>query len=359
MTSTKFGRIGVIVRQDLTGLGVQTRNIAEMLEADKLIVIDFSPLNGNKQHPELLDSLTDNRVNIKGWIHPDHFEEVLKGIDVLITCEIDYTAGYELIARAKELGIKTIVVANYEFCDWLQRPYLPRPDVLANHSEWNNHKLEGIFGKVPILRTPVDTEHYWEVYNENMRVKDKVRFLHVAGRKTHEDRNGTADLLEAIKLINPVIDFELVIKTQTTDVYCNDPRVTIDRSEPTDERELYCGFDAMILPRRYGGASLPMNEALAAGLPVIMTDIDPNNKILPSWWLVDARKKTSFMARTEIDVYESVPASLAGRIAQFAVMSPELFIGTKHAARAIANREFAMAMVKHKWHLLLDELGVE
>lgn len=37
----------------------------------------------------------------------------------------------------------------------------------------------------------------------------------------------------------------------------------------------------MILPRKYAGLCLPMNEALMSGLPVIMTDIEPNNVILP------------------------------------------------------------------------------
>ena len=101
-------KIGVIVRQDLTGLGVQTRNIAKMLNADKIIVIDFSSLNGNEQHPELLDGLTDNRYDVYGFINLRNLDQVLEGIDVLVTCEIDYTAGYELTARAKQLGVKTI-----------------------------------------------------------------------------------------------------------------------------------------------------------------------------------------------------------------------------------------------------------
>jgi DNA polymerase I-like protein with 3'-5' exonuclease and polymerase domains len=33
-----------------------------------------------------------------------------------------------------------------------------------------------------------------------------------------------------------------------------------------------------------------MNEALLSGLPVIMTDVSPNNTILPPEWLVEATK---------------------------------------------------------------------
>jgi len=351
-------KIGVIVRQDLTGLGVQTRNIAKMLNADKIIVIDFSSLNGNEQHPELLDGLTDNRYDVYGFINLRNLDQVLDGIDVLVTCEIDYTTGYELTARAKELGVKTILVSNYEFCDYLHRPLLPRPDIIANHSEWNNDKLEAIFDEVPILKSPVDMVAYETIYQQNRHRFGKPRFLHVAGRKTYEDRNGTQDLLAAVKLIPAEIDFELVIKTQTAEVESNDPRVRIDREEPADERELYRWYDAMILPRRYAGACLPMNEALAAGLPVIMTDIDPNNKILPSHWLVPADKKTEFMARTMIDVYSADHTALAGRIAQFAVLGDELRIGYKDEARKIAQEQYSYESIKHKWDLLLDKLNV-
>ncbi len=351
-------KIGVIVRQDLTGLGVQTRNIAKMLNADKLIVIDFSSVNGNEQHPELLDGLTDNRYDVYGFINLRNLDQVLEGIDVLVTCEIDYTAGYELTARAKQLGVKTILVSNYEFCDWLQRPLLPRSDILANHSEWNNDKLEAIFGDVPILKSPVDLDAYDTIYQQNRHRFGKPRFLHIAGRKTYEDRNGTQDLLAAVKLIPAEVDFELVIKTQTTEVQSDDPRVRIDREEPADERELYRWYDAMILPRRYAGACLPMNEALAAGLPVIMTDIDPNNKILPQYWLVPAEKKTEFMARTMIDVYSADHTALAGRIAQFAVLGDELRVGYKDSARKIAKDQYSYETIKHKWDLLLAKLEV-
>ena len=103
---------------------------------------------------------------------------------------------------------------------------------------------------------------------------------------------------------------------------------------------------------------LPMNEALAAGLPVIMTDIDPNNKILPQYWLVPAEKKTEFMARTMIDVYSADHAALAGRIAQFAVLGDELRVGYKDSARKIAKDQYSYETIKHKWDLLLAKLEV-
>ena len=65
-----------------------------------------------------------------------------------------------------------------------------------------------------------------------------------------------------------------------------DKRITWDSSAPDDQWRLYAGFNALIMPRRYGGLCLPMNEALTSGLPVIMSNTSPNDAVLPGDWLV-------------------------------------------------------------------------
>jgi len=112
------------------------------------------------------------------------------------------------------------------------------------------------------------------------------------------------------------------------------------------------------MPRRYGGACLPMNEALAAGLPVIMTDVDPNNKILPKEWLVSASKKTEFMARIMITVYESNIQELADRLTEWATDNEGEDIVRKIRARKIAEEEYSSQAVSKKWALLMEKLGV-
>jgi glycosyltransferase involved in cell wall biosynthesis len=76
--------------------------------------------------------------------------------------------------------------------------------------------------------------------------------------------------------------FELVIKSQEPlKPLLRDPRIRWDSSDPDDRAGLYEGLDALILPHRYGGLCLPMNEALTSGLPVIMSNMSPNDAILP------------------------------------------------------------------------------
>jgi hypothetical protein len=45
-------RIGIIARCDDTGLGNQTRELVNMLNPDKVMLINSTFFNENKQHPE-------------------------------------------------------------------------------------------------------------------------------------------------------------------------------------------------------------------------------------------------------------------------------------------------------------------
>lgn len=353
----KQPRIAVIARADLTGLGIQSRNWVRLLNPDKVVVINSTPFNHNEQHYEWYKDR--NVYHINGFIDNTQIPQILNDVEVILTFEIPYN--YLLFSSAKSSGVKTILQNNWEFTDYLQQPFLPKPDILVNHSYWHideqKHKWPDITEYCP---TPIFIEDYDDIMLQNIdRYSVKRRFLHIAGRKTYEDRNGTKSLLEAVKLIPAEYDFELVIKTQTVDVGdFKDQRVTINSDSPVDEKELYRGFDAVIMPRRYGGACMPMTEALAAGLPVIMPDIDPNNKILPSDWLVPADKTGSFMARIEIAIYNTDIRALAQKIIQLVTESEDSMIARKIRAREIACNEYSSETVKEKWTLLLAKLGL-
>lgn len=348
-------RLTIIARMDLTGLGVQSRNWVRLLDPHKTIVINSKPFNNNEQHFEWYEK-RNNVIVVDGFIKDYEIPKILEDTDVLLTFEIPYN--YKLISAARERGVKTVIQNNWEFTDYLMHNNLPLPDLLVNHSYWNLEKQQARFPDITdYCPTPLFIEDFNHIYEKNLSRKGVMRFLHIAGRKTYEDRNGTNDLLEAIKLIPKDLQFELVIKTQTTDIEnINDNRIIIDKSSPVDERELYDDFDAVIMPRRYAGACLPMNESLASGLPVIMTDIDPNNKILPTNWLVKSEKKTSFVARTIVDVYSADHQELANIIENFIKLEdlPEY----KKTARSIAQKEYSSEAVKSKWDLLLAKINL-
>ena len=86
--------------------------------------------------------------------------------------------------------------------------------------------------------------------------------------------------------------FELVIKSQEPlKPLLRDPTLRLRMTGAG----LYAGFDPLILPRRYGGLCLPMNEALRSGLPVIMFNVSPSDAILrrpcPTTFLINRRQE--------------------------------------------------------------------
>jgi glycosyltransferase involved in cell wall biosynthesis len=103
----------------------------------------------------------------------------------------------------------------------------------------------------------------------------------------------------------------------------------------------------MLLPRRYAGLCLPMNEALISGLPVFMTDISPNNLILPKEWLVKSEHINVFQAKSLIDVYDGNPEHLASIVDEY--MDNKDKREMKDSALQIGLNHFAKNNLKDKY----------
>lgn len=340
-------RVGLIARSDRTGLGNQTRNLARLIRPDEIMLIDSTYFNRNEQHPEMYAQYSITPIG--GFPTNTQVLEWLRGLDIVITCEVFYNLSF--VDLAKRMGVKTINQYNWEFADYLRQPELTLPDKLVSPSKWHLRDARQLWGNVEYLPTPVFVDDFEEVREHNYNRTGKKRFLHIMGRQAVNDRNGTQDLINAMRYSGE--DFELVIKAQAGDVanIYNDPRITIDTSSPENEIELYRDFDALILPRRYGGQCLPMTEALCAGLPVIMTDIEPNNQVLPPHWLVESEPIGQFMARTMIDMYAAVPHKLADRLEQFAEKDLRQ---DKLKAYNIGKTQYSSESLETKWRELIE-----
>lgn len=342
-------RIGLIARSDRTGLGNQTRNLARMLRPDEIMLIDSTRFNHNEQHPDMY--ATYSVTTIDGFPTDAQVTNWLRGIDVVITCEIFYNRNFVDIAR--KMGVKTINQFNWEFLDYLREPNLALPDKLVAPSKWHLEEARRLWGNVEYLPTPVFVDDFKEVKELNYARTGKKRFLHIMGRGAVNDRNGTLDLIEAMRYSRE--DFELVIKTQSPDglpLMGFDNRITVDTTSPENEVDLYRDFDAMILPRRYGGQCLPMTEALCAGLPVLMTNVSPNGDFLLPYWLSEATNRGRFMTRTWIDLYTVNHGELGQRLD---FLSKKDLRGDKVQAYNIGYREFSNYELEQKWEKLIED----
>ncbi len=308
-------RIGIIARADKTGLGYQTKELVDMLKPDKILLIDSSHFNGNEQFPEWYDEYDVTKTQ-NGFMSNMEVNAFLNEVDVILSCEIFYNT--RLTNLAYRRGVKTILQYNYEFFEYFVIDGMRQPEILLSPTTWHLEYIDKYFGKksnVMHLPPPTTPAIFDSAKQANM-AKTHKRILHVAGKRAAKDRNGTDIVIEMLKYSKA--DYELVVTVQGDfKPDCDDHRLTIDTSNPDDRAELYTGFDLMILPRRYGGLCLPMNEALLSGLPVIMTDVSPNNTILPSEWLVEATKTAEVQFKGVVDLYDTDPQKLAELVDRF------------------------------------------
>ena len=307
-------RLGLIARADNSGLGNQTWELYRHLHPDKTLVIDLSGIADSNDHCNkrvYLERFPDGIVHEGLTPTPDVIEEFLEGLDVVFSAETFYT--YDLLHRANNRGIKTVLQYNYEFLAHLSNPDLPSPTLFVAPSLWQY--LVTPLSNKKHLPVPIATDRF----TPNPDPPEVARrFLHPVGRPAIYDRNGTEDLLAALPLVRSTIT--MVFRCQRPGYVESllsrvdlPPNVTVevDTSSPAEYWHVYDGIDAVILPRRYGGLSLPANESLGAHLPVMMPDIDPNNRWLPREWLYPARVISEFQAANPVTVHQVGPTTLS------------------------------------------------
>lgn len=307
-------KIGIIVFANDSGLGQQTRRLTQMIKPFRLLAVNSSGFSKNrKQNWQWYNDFTGFKVD--GFPTDREINIFLNDLTHVLVCE--NPLNFHLFAEAKRRGIKTYCQSNYEFCDNLNNPHLTVPDLFLMPSYWKVEEMKRRFGKdkVIYLPPPINPNEFAQVREINFARQEKPQFLHIIGTLATQDRNGTLDIIQALEHTDS--DFHLVIKSQhelPPEYMTDDPRVTYKIGNEEKTEDLYRDFDALILPRRYGGLSLTANEALMCGLPVIMTDIEPNNKLLPKEWLVKSVQLGHFQAREKIDIFSAQHKALAMKL---------------------------------------------
>jgi glycosyltransferase involved in cell wall biosynthesis len=347
-------RLGLIARADNSGLGVQTWEFGRHMRPDKTLVIDVGHLHNPTEHcnKATFRDRHSNATYHRDWT-PDAqlLRRFLHGLDVVFTAETPYNM--ELFKLARSMGVRTVLQYNFEFLPYLAQPYLPAPDMFAAPSMWRWDDVP--LANKTFLPVPIATDRFdRRPFNSGQR-----HFLHVVGRPAVFDRNGTPDVLGALRHVKS--DIRLTLKCQDANYLSQlrmsahvPPNVELitDSTDVPNYWDNYSAGDVMILPRRYGGLCLPANEAIGAGMPVIMTDISPNNQWLPAEWLVPASKTAEFMAFNHIDVYVANHVALAAKIDQFA--SDEDFYSTAVECVTDLAKEYSWQNLRDDYEKVLS-----
>lgn len=200
---------------------------------------------------------------------------ILTGIDCLFTIETPYN--WDIYKEAKRRGIRTVLMPMYEWLD-RGRPELQYVDLFICPSQTTFEKVKGNKVRVP-CEVPIDLRHF-----EARTVTKAKTFLHNSGHGGLFGRNSTKELLEAIPKVKS--DVKFIINSQYPLNKVNDPRITYNEQNYENYWEMYDEGDVYILLGKYGVAYLGIQEAAAAGMPIMFTDMEPFNSYLPKDLLV-------------------------------------------------------------------------
>lgn len=228
--------------------------------------------------------------------HTSDYDEFLNKIDEVWFLETPFDWSYLLRARAK--GVRTVLFLMYE-CSALH--YLP--DQLVGGSIMEKiHYGDG----VKVIPVPAPKEIKWK-----LRERAKV-FVHNSGHGGIGGRNGTKELLEAMKFVKSPI--KLIIRTQSDNFKSDDPRVEI-RVGDFPYETLFDEGDVFIYPDKFGGSCLPVQEAHSAGMLVMTSKRLPHTEWLPNEPLIPIVKyKKERIAEKEFDSAVLDPITIAKTI---------------------------------------------
>lgn len=242
-------RLGLIVRCDDTGIGNQTWEIWRHLHPEVTVAVDFSRLpnhlpQNRDRYPDTVTWTTWKGVGFP--FDNDACLPLLKTCDVVFSVETFYDL------RVPNEVEHAVLYINPELFRGYGAPIYWAP------TPWLLHELPAGTRVVPF---PVATDRPWQMGEG---------FLHVAGRNTSYDRNGTRPAAEAVRRLGSMLNM-----VHQVDM----PSIKGARRLGAVENywDVYSHGDVLVMPRRYGGLSLPVQEALCAGLTVVMTDTAPND----------------------------------------------------------------------------------
>jgi glycosyltransferase involved in cell wall biosynthesis len=264
-------RFGLIARADDRGLGNICWEVYRHLRPDRTLVVREPGAERAGFAPHL-DRYPDGVVVSfdDGHLCEETVREWLAGLDVVYSAETFYEP---LLARwAADAGVATVLHVMPEFF---------RPDtgatVLWAPTPWRLDRLPADTRLVPV---PVADDRFAFAVPEPAA---RLRVLHVAGRRAMADRNGTDVFAAALNRSRAALDVTITGQDGRL------PRVRqranlAGRSVASGHADYWAAYasaDLLVMPRRYGGLSLPVQEAMAAGLAVAMTDVEPQSSTWP------------------------------------------------------------------------------
>lgn len=286
-------KIGLVARCEDRGLGVMTAAFHWWMRPDKTLLIRPTPrlARGFRQYPERFPDATV--LDWDGGLLPEaDCRAFLEGLDVVYSAETWYDQ--RLVEWAREAGVATVLHVMPELwnADW------PRPTRLWLPTTWRA-ELMPEHDVVPVpVEPPAETV--------DLNTDGPLRVLHMAGHRAMADRNGTLTFLMALRNVRASVAATMLCQDRRGPRAQGVParvryRAVLGPQESVAPHLL--AHDVLVMPRRYGGLCLPVQEALAHGLAVVMPNCVPN----ADWPLLAVRTEDDGVERSITTAAGTIP----------------------------------------------------
>lgn len=259
-------RLGILARCDATGLGMHTQDWVNHLPIDKVLVVW-----GQKKFQPKIYAHKEMLVTEHGNPSLKEIDWLLEGIDVVLTIETPYN--WSLISKAREKGVKSVIAPNYE---WIPKLVPEQPDLWLCYNPLTPDYVP--FPNKVYLPQPIDIKQF----KFKKRKKAKT-FLFNNGNGGVHGRNSVNEFIQAIPFIKS--DIKIIINSQVPIQPVNDKRVQVNIGDQPLE-DIWKEGDVFIHIRKFGANSLPINEAMAQGMPIIGMNRKPENLLIPKKFLI-------------------------------------------------------------------------
>jgi hypothetical protein len=302
-------KLGVIARMEAgRGLANQTWEVCRHLDPERVLLVDPGRDGRFTQHPERFARWDTTTVRWQGGrLDERTVRRWLRGLDVVYSAETPYDL--RLPQWAAEAGCGVVVQANPEF--------LSPTDAKAAVTWWvaTPWRIKHLPARTRVVPMPAADPPFTH------QPGDRVRFLHTAGWPAVADRNGTGVFAEAARMTT--VGAEFVIRGQHPSVAaCQRRGMRVEQRCVADYWDNYRDADVLVLPRRFGGLCLPAIEAMAVGLPVVMSDCSPN-EVWPGPRVPATTTATVATRSGSISLHDTDPHVLAATMDDLAA-NPEL-----------------------------------
>ena len=265
-------KVGMVSYATEQGLGYLAKSFYDAGVIDEALIISYTARGTRPMHLEWYNGKAVVVHDIRP-MQGSEIDKVLDSVDVMLFFETPFDWSFPKKCNSK--GVKTVCMPMHE---WYPKDKLDTFDLMLCPSKLDQDYFPGS----PLFQPPVDP-NTWSLKTE------ACRFVHNAGNIGHQQHKGTVEVLRAAQFIES--DLTLTIRAQDVK-YLNrllaqvpevkkNPKVILELGQIPYE-DLYRSHDVSVVPEKFNGLSLPLQEAYAAGLVVMTTDRYPANTWLPS-----------------------------------------------------------------------------